>query len=151
MFPQPGGSFTAESEARVICPWTTAGLAQVPTSRSRASSPRRFSFGSSNTTGSSARARLTVIGGLLEVVGIALLAIDFWWPPIRRSWPAARRWLEGGAAHVRAEAHVAATWLRCALRRKATVTGSAKLGLTFETNAAGVVTPAAARGKRTPS
>src|ERR687891_1181794 len=82
-----------------------------------------------HTTGSSARARLTVIGGLLEVVGIALLAIDFWWPPIRRSWPAARRWLEGGAAHVRAEAHVAATWLRCALRRKATVTGSAKLGL----------------------
>lgn len=86
------------------------------------------------------RAHLTIVGALLEVAGVALLSIDFWWPPLARISSTASRRL---VREARAGVHQLRTAARLFRRRTpATATGSARLGTAVEIDTAGEVTSA---------
>jgi hypothetical protein len=87
--------------------------------------------------GWSTSAQLTLVGGTLEVVGLALVAVDFWWPWLTRASVRLRQRAAGALERARDAA------LRV-IRRSKSVAGSAKLSMTGEVNAAGTVTPAKA-------
>jgi hypothetical protein len=92
--------------------------------------------------GWSNQAQLTIVGGTLEVVGLAMVSVDFWWPWLRESGSRLGRRVRLRAAKALERARLAAMRL---LRRRRTAMGeTGGLEMALETDVAGKVTPSKA-------
>jgi hypothetical protein len=96
----------------------------------------------------STRAHLTVIGVTLEVIGVALVAMDFWPAWAVDAVTRGRRWTGEHIHRLTGYLRARARHLAVKLRRRKTVTAqTVGINPAIETNVAGTVTPKIERGQ----